>query len=554
MTNSMPSTAESSQSHKARAHDPSLPRREHIVPLGLFLFSLVYLSIFRRHCSFEPDEGIVLQGAERILRGQVPYRDFFTFYTPGSFYLVAGIFRVFGDSFITARSSLAFAGAVCSVITFLLARRASSLGIALFAGVLTTIAGCAYRFLVLHNWYSTLMSCLCVYATVRFYESRRVSWAFAAGFFASLAFLTEQSKGAGLIFGLALAWAVIAFVGRISVVNKKSFVAFFAGLTVPFLITFSYFASQNALGSMLQSWLWPLRHYGKANHVPYGWQNWSQDAVTEIFRNGPLWLRAVKVLTVSPGIIVAGLPLAALALLIYWSLRSLPRFADSELASYYVIICSLCAGLLLSIVIARADVIHFMYLAPLWYVVLAWIFATRNSGRFWNALRIGFAFYVVAAFGLLAFLLLLNASGAHVRAETRRGMVTLSKDDAVLVYLQNHAAPEQPLLVYPYLPLYNYLTGTFSPARLDYFQSGMNTPEQAGEIISSLQSNPEARVLFEPWFAEAISTSWPETPLAAIASDPVSGYLAKNYRVCKMLISSDSAAFEFMVRKDRMCP
>lgn len=557
MTNSMPSTAEISQSRSAEAQPIALNashRREQFIAFALFLFSLAYLSIFRRHCSFEPDEGIVLQGAERILRGQVPYRDFFTFYTPGSFYLVASLFHVFGDSFVIARTSLALAGAICSLITFLLARRVCPLGTALFAGVLATIAGCAYRFLVLHNWYSTLLCCLCLYAAVRFLENRRIPWIFSTGFLASLAFLFEQSKGAGLLFGLALAWTILAFVAGISVVNMKGFVAFSAGFTFPFLSTFVYFSAEHALGQMLESWLWPLRHYGEANHVPYGWQNWSQDTITEIFRSGPLWLRVIKVLTVSPGIVAAILPLISLALLIYWSRRLRSRALALERAAYYVSVCSVCAGLLLSIVIARADVIHFMYLAPLWYVVLAWILASPARSRLWESLRACFAVYVVAAFGLLALALLLNATGARARMQTSRGTITMSKADSALAYLQSHTAPKQPLVVYPYLPLYNYLTATLSPARYDYFQPGLNTPDQAREIIASLQSSPDASVLFEPWFAEKIANSWPETPLSAIANDPVSDYLAKNYRVCKLLVSSDNDAFEYMVSKDRVCP
>src|SRR5438067_12684026 len=111
---------------------------EMAIPLLIFVSCFAYLCIFRDYSTLEPDEGIVLQGAERILAGQVPYRDFFSFYTPGSFYLVAWLFRIFGDSFIVARISLAVVGAVCSVVTYVLARRVCSRGIALFAAVLAT--------------------------------------------------------------------------------------------------------------------------------------------------------------------------------------------------------------------------------------------------------------------------------------------------------------------------------------------------------------------------------------------------------------------------------
>ena len=121
----------------------------------------------------------MLQGAERILAGQIPYRDFFSFYTPGSYYLLAGLFRIFGDSFAVARISLALVGAICSVLTYVLARRVCSRGIALFAAILATTAGAAFRFLVLHNPYSTLGCCLCLYCALRWIETQKAGWSFA---------------------------------------------------------------------------------------------------------------------------------------------------------------------------------------------------------------------------------------------------------------------------------------------------------------------------------------------------------------------------------------
>src|ERR1700692_4769672 len=91
-----------------------------------FIISLLYLFLFRHYSVMDLDEGIVLQGAERILHGQVPYRDFFMFYTPGSVYLVALLFKVFGDSLNVARTGIAIAGAGCTVIAYLLSRRACS--------------------------------------------------------------------------------------------------------------------------------------------------------------------------------------------------------------------------------------------------------------------------------------------------------------------------------------------------------------------------------------------------------------------------------------------
>jgi hypothetical protein len=49
------------------------------------------------------DEGLVLVYSDRILRGAVPHRDYFTAYGPGGFWLMAGAFKLFGPSLFVER-------------------------------------------------------------------------------------------------------------------------------------------------------------------------------------------------------------------------------------------------------------------------------------------------------------------------------------------------------------------------------------------------------------------------------------------------------------------
>ncbi len=543
------------EQHQLRS-DSSSDLSERAISVAIFVCCLAYLCVFMRYSTIEPDEGIVLQGAERILRGEVPYRDFFSFYTPGSFYSIAFLFKIFGDSFVVARVSLAVAGAICSLVTYLLARRTCSRGISIFAALLATVCGTAFRFLVLHNIYSTLLCSLTLYAAVRLLETERPLWAWNTGSFASLTFLFEQSKGAGLCGGLLLAFFILRVFGRHHVFNKVRSVAMTTGFAWPLFFTFGYFGEERAEKVMIESWLWPLHHYTQANRVPYGFQNWSDNARQIIFHTGPIWIRAVKALAVSPGLLIPVLPLVAVAMLVVWTIqiRRTSRDSSSQ-AGYYVLVSATLSGLLVSVVLVRADVLHFMYLTPLWYIVLAWILGSvRSPGRALPVVRPYLLAYVSAAFGLLGVALLFTATGARNRIQTRRGMITTAERDTVIDYVQSHVSPGGQLLVYPYLPLYNYLTATRSPSRYDYFQPGMNTPSQAQEIIASLKSHSESAVLFEPWFPEKIANSWPDTPLAAIANDPIADYISRNYRVCKMLNSPDGWRFHFMVRKDVTCP
>jgi 4-amino-4-deoxy-L-arabinose transferase-like glycosyltransferase len=519
------------------------------------VFCVAYLLAFRHYSSLEPDEGIVLAGAERILRGEVPYRDFFSFYTPGSFYLSAFLFKVFGNSLTVARTSLAMVGAAASVVTYLLARRACSRGISLFAALLATIAGAAYRFLVLHNWYSTLLCCLALYAAVRLIETRKLSWALATGSLASLTVLFEQSKGAGLCLGVVIGFVSLRVIGREPLFRRSAFAALVFSFLGPFILIFAYFVSQHSLTIMLKDWLWPLGHYTQANYVPYGWQNWSDHARETIFHTGPVWIRVLKVCAVSPGFLVPVLPLLAFGLLGYWTFQVSNEKMQPDKCRYYVLICAVLSGLLISVVIVRADVIHFMYLAPLWYVVLAWILdAPELHGPILTAARPYFIAFIGITFGLMGFALLLTASGARNQTETRRGLITTPEKDTVVEYVQAHVSAGEKVLVYPYLPLYYYLTATRSPSRYDYFQSGMNTPEQAQDIIASLGSRNVRAVLFETWFADKFANSWPGTPLGAMAADPVADYIAQNYRICRILNSAAGWRFQYMVRRGEPCP
>lgn len=49
------------------------------------------------------DEGIILTGAERVMNGELPYKDFWSIYPPGNFYLLSFMFDIFGTSVLTER-------------------------------------------------------------------------------------------------------------------------------------------------------------------------------------------------------------------------------------------------------------------------------------------------------------------------------------------------------------------------------------------------------------------------------------------------------------------
>jgi len=72
-----------------------------IVILLAFIIIPVAHYLFDDLCG--PDEALLLVYPQRIISGQWPNRDFFTAYGPGQFWLLAGVYKIFGASVIAER-------------------------------------------------------------------------------------------------------------------------------------------------------------------------------------------------------------------------------------------------------------------------------------------------------------------------------------------------------------------------------------------------------------------------------------------------------------------
>lgn len=70
--------------------------------VGIVFFLLLQLQLFNLDLGFR-DEGYLLNNAQRINNGEMPYVDFFLAITPGTYYVQAFIMKIFGNYIITDR-------------------------------------------------------------------------------------------------------------------------------------------------------------------------------------------------------------------------------------------------------------------------------------------------------------------------------------------------------------------------------------------------------------------------------------------------------------------
>src|SRR5687767_9718411 len=78
-----------------------------LLPLALTLVAgLVCYGLFYHRSAWLSVIGYSISPAERVLQGEVPYRDFLYNYTPGILWLNASLMRLFGTNLLTIHAGL----------------------------------------------------------------------------------------------------------------------------------------------------------------------------------------------------------------------------------------------------------------------------------------------------------------------------------------------------------------------------------------------------------------------------------------------------------------
>lgn len=510
-------------------HTQPIPRAgpDWRIALALFLFSLClveWLNGDRFQLSL--DEGIYLDGASRVAKGQAPYRDFFTFTGPVTFWSYGAVFHLFGATFANARFVLSAEIALLSAIIYWLAAiltsRTFAAGIGLlFAAFCLESSGNLY---ITHRWDSNLWALAAVALACAGLGKPNRARGIASGVCAALAAWTTPPFI--VIIPLIAAW--MAWAGGFRGIRD-----FLSGVAAPSLAAAGVLLYQRALEPMSTQLLWATSHYGGPNRVPYGY----------VVKNPLAGPHALGQLTED----IVELTPALLPVLAYVGLAALMLFSRKRLQQHkevLVLFVIFSAGVLLA-GLPRIGAHQLLFLSPVFWVLAGYVVFSAAGQNNW----------LTPAVALLTSAMLISAFGTNRKftevVETNAGAVRCTPQDGQLVSaLVTRIGPGDTLFVFPYLPVVYFLAGGENPSRFSFLQPGMMTRRDEADVVSELRAHPPQWMLWAQFPPRFWMEIWPHTNPASLDFPTLEKYMSANYREVLRVKMSDQQMLVLGCAKD----
>ena len=185
----------------------------------VFVVTYWYLSYYRNMLySLSADEGIFLYGAKRVLDGQIIYRDFFSYFFPGNYYMLALIYKIFGYSFLTAREALVIIDSLINVLVFYISSKVLKSWYAILPSLFFLVLGFPNWMQFSHFWTGDLFLLMSLVSLLWYFETRRSLYLYSAALLLGVTALFQQAAG---LYGV-LIYAVVLFLKRPSSISEES--------------------------------------------------------------------------------------------------------------------------------------------------------------------------------------------------------------------------------------------------------------------------------------------------------------------------------------------
>jgi len=213
--------------------------------------------------------GYSIAPAERVLQGEVPYRDFLFNYTPGILWVNALLMKAFGTTLMTTRVGLFAFKIATLLLLYHLGRRLINRWAALVPVVLTLAwPGHQQLFNVYPDQYLILFGLAGLLCFLNYDKSNETRWVLIGGLNVGAVFLFKYNVGvllvgSGCIAIAAREWLTGKRAGRLA----KSILVFAGGFLIVAISLAGYLVYNHALGAMLNHFLHHAAEYSETRSV-----------------------------------------------------------------------------------------------------------------------------------------------------------------------------------------------------------------------------------------------------------------------------------------------
>ncbi len=516
--------------------------------LVFFIFFTFYLYYQRVHPLFGDEFNILVQ-AGRVLDGQVPYRDFFQFVTPGSIYLSAVWLKIAGKSIWSIRVLSALEGAVIALFVYLVVKKITQSRIIIAIVLLFTLCFCTTFWpFVSHHWLSTIPALFAIYFMSNFIERRRTIFLLSSGFFAGITFIVLQNKGTLIFIALILFLSIDDILLSRDVLPdifdrlkkfSKNGVIFFVIFILPLLILVIYLLIEGAINDFIyDTFIWVLGPYRRFNAYP-NYFYIGNYGIYKILTENPFPLNVIRIRDL---LLIGYLPPLLVGLSVLHLIKMFNRGSGSVSAVDRWILLFILAGIFMFFsVLYRSDQVHITFVLPFIFLLFAiildkWLCMWRDFSKI---KRIAFAV-------LLLFFLFYGAYGTVSRirfvsnfrhaVDTKIGRF-YTYDKSVADFYDNlfrsieEKIQEDKVFVYLWSSFVYYIFGKNNPTRFDSVIPGYNTDEQLEEIAYDLERNGVNYIFYDSLDSGIATDPFGYSyPLATVNLDnPLNKYISENF-------------------------
>ena len=464
------------------------------------------------------DEGLNVEGAERLLDGQRPYVDFFGHASPGAYLYQAVVFRIGGRSLWTSRVLvLAYQSLQIALLFWLVARFASSKAAWCTIWIHTAIATAdTLQLTAHHRWDSSTLGFLSIAMTL--YGGGSWWWA-GAGLVAAAAMVATPT--AGLIVLVTLGWLVLTK----RYANAAQYVGGVASGVVPVLLWMAWqgLLTSGRFGGYLGFLAFMKANYAEANATPYGYLGSGWLNLLDLSDPNFLGL-LVRVPIVLCLALPAIAPIAALACWTFWIWRSPGDLPVPGNTAWFLIACQLA---MLGYSYPRIDVSHLAYTSAFSVALVAIWVACKMPPKLSPAVAMFFVFWSLA-FVYQRANIVINARPY----DTPVGpvMVAAAHQSDVKILLAA-VRPGDTMFAYPFMPTLGFLTQARNPTSFMFIQPGMMKDSEEQALLDDLKRTMPKWILWFRSTREQFLQAFPGAGNLAYHYPRTEAWIEENYHL-----------------------